>query len=223
MRDENITLCCCSRGNDLYYKVPIYVLRQSRIFKKLNYYTFQCGHEPVIDQLLPEVAKIETDYIHYFDGDVGLDFSTTEKLVECDKDIIVSRVWHYIFGQDVHLNVHYTDKLERHHAPKAGGIEPIAASSFSSMMIKPKVLQAFIDAGESFQHWSPLLPEACKDKLHRDTVFFAKAHYLGFQPYVCWDVPVGSHHRMMLLETNALASFAHDWYAEGAGNNVKKT
>ena len=206
MRDEKLILCCASRGNDLYYKIPIYTLNQTKKFKHLNYVTAQNGNMPAEDQLLFGMLKYDFDYIHHFDGDVGLPYDASEKLVECGKDVVCSPVWHYVFQQDIHLNVHYSPKFERHCKPKPSGLEPIYASSMSSLMLSRRVIETFVNKKESFQHWSPLLPESMRNNPW-DNIFFAKLHMLGFQPYMCWDVEVGEHHRMVLLSTTTLAAF----------------
>ena len=217
-RPEKVCFGTCSKGCDLHWQVPFYLLFQRNRFKHFDFFvavsTMRASWHKVFEWFLDSDAE----YLHCFDADVGLSAETTERLIDSGKELVISPVWHYVAIQnDIHLNVHL-EKVGPYYRrtciARESGCEKIEAGSFASLLIKRSVLEAFVEAGESY--FAP--DEAMRgDGLIQDNVFFEKAKKLGFQPYVQWGIPIGEHMRTVRLNSETLGRFI-ERIKNGAGS-----
>lgn len=167
-----------------------------------------CGFSASIaqEQVFQEAEKKNVDYLLMIDSDVMPPMDAIDKLLSCNKDMIVAPIWHYsAYHGILHLNV--TRKLGDHlfHS-KESGIEEMEAASFGCFLISKRVLKEFVGRREMFVTWSSLLPRELFGS-SSDTVLFKKAEKMGFKLYVCWDVKGCEHFTKVHLSNRVLGNF----------------
>jgi hypothetical protein len=217
-----VVIAYTSRGNDLYYQLPRYILHQERIFGGIGVVVGVSLWGPATEKLFSDVARAEWDFMHILDSDVCPDDNTTNVLVSNDLDICASPVFMYDPGtNDVHLNmVRALGTNEREYAP-GKGIEKMFASSFASVVIKKRVFDAFMMAGEKFCSTSPLIEDFPNHETFApDTVFYCKAARLGFEAFMDWTVPFGTHHKLCYFNSPFVVTLAERFGVPGTATRA---
>lgn len=155
------------------------------------------------------VDKLGTfDYYMQIDSDIIPPVGALESMLTKDKDIVVAPIWHYDpLSKDIHINIHLNNLRERIYGLRTGGCDKIYASSLGCVLMKHKVIETFVKAGENPIKWSPLLGEYTGEDIHNDNVFFAKANKLGLEVWVDWGVKNVVHRRTIELSTEVLDRF----------------
>lgn len=199
--DASLVLAYCSRGSDMVYSFPQYVLIQDRKFRSLQLVAGVHLWGTAVENTFQYISGLRFDFCHFLDCDVCPKENTTELLVLDDKDVIVSPVWHYDASTDwAHLNVTYTrDRKASHLVKEPGtGIERVAGGSFASVVIKKRVFDAFVMADETFTTWTPMIDESFKAS-PPDAIFFEKVNVMGYECWVDWNCGVGTHAKYVLF------------------------
>jgi hypothetical protein len=153
--------------------------------------------------------EANSDFVHILDTDIGLSHDTAARLMARDVDIVSSPLYFYDpANNDIHLNVHYSKDLCREYTPRMppDGIERIFATAFGSVMIKHRVLETFKQANESFCSWTDFLAEEYKTA-SPDTIFFLKAQEFGFEVWMDWSIPIGTHHKYARINSTMAEKF----------------
>lgn len=128
-------------------------------------------------------------------------------MAQVDLDICASPVWMYDPStNDLHLNAIRTQGTREYRLGK--GIEKVFNTSFGSVLIRRRVLDAFVMAKEKFTEPSPLISEFQGHELFPpDSVFFAKAAKLGFPVHIDWTCPFATHHKYAQFNTPFVMNF----------------
>lgn len=205
-RSERVILLYATTGNDLNYNVPAYIIQNSGFFEKFSFAFTLCGFEAAHDAALDDLARgpYDFDYVHIMDSDVVPAFDTTKRLVSHGLDVVVSPVWMYdATCNDIHLNATIHPEMLRE--KKIGsGLQKIYTSSFSSIVIHRRVLQAFAMADEPFCKMSPMVEGKCTAGKRPDCIFFARLAEMGFEAWVDWDCGDATHFRYVSLNQDAI-------------------
>lgn len=196
MLDTHVFLGMHTRGNDLYWRTVLYVIAQTFIFKRISLAFSVSTWTVATKKLFDHFLNTKAEFLQLIDSDVCPPEETTAKLASHDADIVTAPVWMYEpNNNNIHLNVTKDiDHDVRMYEAGDGGLEEIENASFSAMLIRRNVLQGFVDAGESYAEWSPLIGDHIKPHTH-DLVFCQKARALGFKLYVDWDIKPATHHK----------------------------
>jgi hypothetical protein len=204
-----VAIAFTTRGNDLYWKTVLWLLNQSNIFQDFSILASVSLWGPGAEQLFEQVTKMACDGVLVVDSDVAPANATLLRLIESGKDIVTCPVWMYDGAtHDVHLNCHYDDRRQRVYQPKQPivGLEKVWASSWGCVWIRKRVLEMFVQAKETFSKWSPILPKEL-DSIPPDTIFYAKAHALGFDVWMDWSCEFATHHKLVALDSPTLEVF----------------
>jgi len=212
---NSILFTFMTRGNDIYHEFLNYLVRQARLFEKFSLALVQNSWRPATEELFNMGLESKCDWVMIMDTDIGLRHDTTARLMTNDKDIVASPLYFYDpASNDIHLNVHYTPDLAREYTPRMpdGGIEKVLATAFGSVLVKHRVLETFAQAKESFCTWSDFISEEYKNA-SPDTIFFLKAKEFGFQTWMDWRIPIGTHHKYCHFNsTLAERHYVHRWF-----------
>jgi hypothetical protein len=206
---KSVVFLYMTRGNDIYHEFVTFLLRQSRLFPKFSCALVQNSWRPATEEMFQLGLESPCEFIHIMDTDIGLRHDTTARLMARDLDVVSSPLYFYDpASNDIHLNVHYTDVLAREYTPRMpdGGVEEIYATAFGSVVVKHRVLETFAQANESFCVWSNFLDEKHKD-CSPDTIFFLKCREFGFQIWMDWSVPIGTHHKYARFNSTLAEKF----------------
>ena len=203
----SVALAYTSRGNDVFWGMPLYILNQREIFGNLKLFVGVYLWGTPIEKLLTDCLSVQWDFLHLMDSDVFPDNGTTKALISNDLDICASPVWMYDPStNDLHLNAIRTQGTREYRLGK--GIEKVFNTSFGSVLIRRRVLDAFVMAKEKFTEPSPLISEFQGYELFPpDSVFFAKAAKLGFPVHIDWTCPFATHHKYAQFNTPFVMNF----------------
>jgi len=208
--DTNVVFAFMTRGNDIYYKLVMYLLQQKEAFKNMGLVTAAKMWGGGACELLFNIAvQTEAAFFHILDSDVAPQRDTTLRLMSHDLDVVASPLWFYDGCMNsIHLNVHYDNRCLREQTPKppTEGVEKVFATSFGSVLIKRRVLDMFKQSEESFVEYSSLIDESFKGA-PPDTIFFAKVNALGFDVHIDWGCEVGTHHKFVELNSPTIETF----------------
>ena len=194
----------CTRGNDLYYKLFDWLMPYinqpkipTEIVLQLSPYAASYGQK----RLFNYAVERDVDYLLMVDSDIGPPVDCLTQMLFHKKDIITIPIWHCDdLRHDIHYNVSRvgdTDVGSRLYS-RGSGLERIKSASFGILLINRNVLRKFVEKGESFVEWSPLIEEKYKQQ-QTDMIFFLKADKLGIESYVDWDVTGAIHSRVVEL------------------------
>lgn len=221
---KSVVFTYMTRGNDIYHEFVTYLLRQSRLFHKFSCALVQNSWRPATEELFQLGLESRCEFIHIMDTDIGLRHDTTARLMGNDKDIVASPLYFYDpASNDLHLNVHYTADLSREYTPRMpdGGIEEIFATAFGSVVVKHRVLETFAQANETFCTWTDFLDEQFKGA-SPDTIFFLKCREFGFQIFMDWTIPIGTHHKYARFNSTLAEKFyVQRWFDVTFGPEAK--
>ena len=208
MKNTHVYFAIPTRGNDLYWRLVVYLLEQKAAFSKMSLGFAINGWQASTEDLFQHIISSDAEYIQWIDADIGPASGTTQQLVERDVDIITAPVWMYDpKTNDIHLNVLSDFKREsRMYRPKRSGIEQVAQCSFSMLLISRNVIDAFRRAGESFCKWSPFIHKSWQ-VMPPDVIFCRKAQKLGLKIFVDWEVKPAEHHKYVSLSENTVEQF----------------
>jgi len=215
--EVKLALAYTSRGNDVFWGLPMYILRQREMFRDFKVFVGVYLWGTPIEKLFNDSLDQEWDYLHILDSDVCPEPNTSMALVANALDICASPVWMYDAStNDMHLNVLRAPGQREY---KLGnGIEKVFSSSFGSVMIARRVFDTFKMSGESFTKPSPLISEYLHYETYPpDTVFFAKAHKLGFSVHIDWTCQFATHHKYAFFNTPFVMNFVGKVVAGHAG------
>lgn len=203
MRKPKVTIAYMSRGCDLVYSAPAYVLAQERHFGEIQLLSALSVFGSNAEFLFEGLSELDTEFIHLIDADISPTLETTRALVSHDVDICSAPVWVYDEGRSsLHLNI--AEDCEKGWLSKPRkGLEQIFGATFSNLVIKKRVIDAFTLHSESFTEKTELV----KDFLYDSTegIFFMKAKRLGFKCYVDWDLSPCTHNRYALMDAPDLS------------------
>jgi hypothetical protein len=202
--DKHICLCFCTRGNDIYWRMMLFTLEQSNIFKKLSVCAAISLYGPSAEAMFEEAVKSNADYALIIDTDVGPRPDTVVRMIEREKDIVTCPTYMYNAADgQIHFNVHY-DGRKRVFVPREGGIEKVENTSWACVLVHRRVLEMFGQTNEKYTEWSPMLPESMKhrERYPPDSIFFEKARAFGFEIWVDWDLEIATHHKYVELSPN---------------------
>lgn len=200
-KKPKLAIAFTSRGNDLFYGLPAYILQQDRVFGDIACLAACSLWGPATERMFQALADKDFDFVHVLDSDVCPHPDTTQALVNHDLDIVSSPIWMYDAAtNDLHLNVCRDVNRTRQRYP-GKGIEEIYGASFASVVIKKRVFDAFCMAGEKFTHHSPLVSDLPEDRerMPPDAIFYTKALRLGFKCHMDWGCHFGTHHKHVML------------------------
>ena len=208
MLKTHVFLGIHTRGNDLYWRTVLYVIAQTFVFKRISLAFSVSTWTVATDDLFNHFLKTGAEFLQLIDADVCPPDTTTASLVARDVDIVTAPVWMYEpQNNNIHLNVaRDIDHDVRLYKPADGGLEEIENASFSAMLIRRNVIQSFVDAGESFSKWSPIVGDHIKPHTH-DLVFCQKARALGHKLYVDWDIKPATHHKHVAVCEETLEQY----------------
>ena len=196
-----LAVALSSRGNDIYINLVPFLIDIARRYNH-TICVGVCNFSAEAAQRLM-FQKLYTvpdwDYCLFVDSDIGPPAKAIDKLIEADKDIIGIPVWHCVLD-DVHLNVHYDEKLRLVHKEKEG-IEEVFFISFAFLLIKRGVFDELrkVDTVENPLDWSPMIDERWKQSPGQDHVLAAKFRKLGFKSYINWDIKGTIHYKTVPL------------------------
>jgi hypothetical protein len=194
-QNQKVAIAYTSRGNDLCYAMPGYILKQERKFPGLDVIAALSLWGPATENLFSTLANHPANLLHVVDSDVIPPDDALEKLVENDLDICAGPVFMYDSAtNDIHLNVCRKPTRERERSP-GEGIEKCYGASFACVLIKKRVLQAFIMAGEKFTEPSEMTADLPDPTPPPDAIFYHKAYKLGFPTFMDWRIGVASHNK----------------------------
>mgnify|MGYP001192829112 CR=1 FL=1 len=206
LANNRVMFAIPTRGNDIYWQLAVYLFQQSKIFKEIGLLFGLSGWQAASQHLFNSASVVDADFFQFLDSDIGPHHETTLQLMSHDLDMVTAPVWHYSpVDNDIHLNVHRKTTSGRVHTPGTG-LEPIASSSLACLLVKRRVFDVFLEAGESFCSWSPLIDKEL-DSTPTDVIFFAKAKKLGLQLWVDWDVTFPVHHKYVGLCQDSIEKF----------------
>ncbi len=200
---KSVTFLYMTRSNDIYHEFCTFLVRQAKIFERMGCALVQNSWRPAVEELFELGLECGSEFVHILDTDVGLQHDVAAKLMNRDLDIVASPLYFYDpAANDLHLNVHYDDRLAREYTPRMpeGGLEEIFATAFGSVMIKRRVLETFKQADESYCTWTDFIHEQFKD-CSPDTIFFIKCQEFGFKVHMDWSIKIGTHHKYARFNT----------------------
>ena len=199
---KKVLIGVATRGNDIYYKLCGWLLNQKSAKAECVDVMFAVCHTGAsFAQNLIFTKLVEQDYTHLFmvDSDINPTPDIIDRLLAHNKDIIKAPVWHYDPARlEIHVDITKEGDMERRYITPNGGVEKIYTTSFSCLMIKRRVLERFVEEGEDFTLWSPIVPKQYNG-LQSDTIFFAKTRKFGFEAWVDWGIRDVTHHRVVEL------------------------
>lgn len=208
MTDPYVLFAVPTRGNDIFWKLLVYLLGQLGEWKRVNLLMGLCGFKAAAEALMQAAARWKgADFVHFVDADVGPQPGSTEKLIARDVDIVTAPVWQYSAKDNlIHLNISYQDASIPTFAPQKAGLQKIRAASMASVVVKTKVLHRFLKDGESFTAWTEDIDTKLR-KAGPDVIFFEKARNYGFDAYVDWDVGFSTHNKLVGLDDTSIEKF----------------
>ena len=214
---KKVLIGIATRGNDIYYKLCGWLLNQkeSRL-DCIDVLFARCHTGAAFAQnlIFKKTVEYDYDYLFMIDSDICPPDDIIDRLIEHDKDIIKAPVWHYDPASlEIHLDVTKQGDIIRRHMCATVGVERILTSSFSCLLVKKCVLRRFVETGEDFTIWSPLIKDFYKD-LQSDTIFYAKTKALGFETWVDWGIRDIVHHRIVELGSPTLDKYMVNRLAE---------
>lgn len=205
--EKNVVFAFTTRGNDIYYGLLHFLIQQTNIFRNMGMTCSVSMWGPGAENLFQNLAKSTCDYVFVCDSDVAPTVDSVVRCIERGKDIVSVPTFMYDgANQDIHLNVHYDNTYRRVKNPKPGGLEKVYATSWAAVLISKRVLEMFVQLGEKFTAWSPLLPESEKE-LPPDTLFYRKAAAMGFDIWVDWDLEFATHHKFVALNSPTIERY----------------
>ena len=215
--NKKICIGFTTRGNDIFFRTVFFLLNQMNVFKNLSVMAVAKLWGPGSEQLFEAMAKGPYDYLLFLDSDVAPRDDTLVRMILRDKDIVSCPTWMCDMGArpHIHLNLHYGPDRKRVVVPKEGGLERVHSTSWACVGMKKRVLEMFLQTGESFTKWSELIDEKFKN-LEPDNKFFEKCHAFGFEVYMDWDLEFAVHHKYVALSAPVLEEFvARRFYGIG--------
>jgi hypothetical protein len=191
-----IAIAYTSRGNDLNFAVPSYILKISREFPDLDCVAALSLWGPATERLFHALAHHPADAFHMIDTDVIPPDDALVKMLKREVDICAAPIFMYDAStNDIHLNICRTPERKREHQPGTG-LEECFGASFACCLIRKRVLQKFVMASEKFTEPSDLTADLPDPTPPPDAIFYHKAQKMGFPTYMDWDIPIGTHHKM---------------------------
>ncbi len=206
--NKRVCIGFTTRGNDIYFRTVFFLLNQLNVFKNLSVMAVAKLWGPGSEQLFKAMAEGPFDYLLFLDSDVAPRDDTLVRMILRDKDIVSCPVWMCDMGAKphIHLNLHYGPDRQRVVTPKQEGLERVHSTSWACVGMKKRVLEMFLQTGESFTQWSDLIDERFKN-LEPDNMFFEKCNALGFEVYMDWDLEFAIHHKYVGLSAPVLEEF----------------
>ena len=199
---KKILIGVATRGNDIYYKLCGWLLNQKDSKAEHIDVLFAVCHTGAAfaqNLIFEQLVAQPYDYLFLVDSDLHPPDDIIDKLISHDKDIIKAPVWHYDpISLEIHADITKKEDMIRRYNCPTGGVEKIFTSSFSCLMIKRRVLERFIQKGETFTLWSPLIHPQFKAS-QSDSIFFAKTRAFGFDAWVDWSLRDVVHHKIVDL------------------------
>lgn len=198
-----------SRGNDIYYKLLLYLIHQKHMFPTMKCVVSQDSWRASTEGLMEMLVAIDSEFVHILDSDVAPRRDATARLLMHDLDIVAQPI--YFFEpteQLLHINVHRDKRFTYVHSPEdpEKGLEKIVSTSFGSVLIRHRVLEMFKQHKEPFTIWTSMLDERYQEAAP-DSVFFLKAQEMGFDVYVDWGSEFPIHHRPISLGTKSVETY----------------
>lgn len=221
MKNTHVYFAIPTRGNDLYWRLAVYLLAQKDRFEEMTLGFAINGWQAASEELFKHIVTCPTDFVQWLDADIGPAHDTTARLVRRNVDIITAPVWMYDpKNNDIHLNVlpSFGDE-SRLRRPKRNGIERMEQCSFAALLLRRNVIQTFADANEPFCTWTSFLDESWK-VYPPDVIFCRKAQKLGFEIYVDWEIPPAEHHKHVALGEDTIEQFFVNRVKEIYGNGT---
>lgn len=225
---KSIVIGIPTRGDDLHWGLAMFLINQAkRVDIKVGFVMCVCpiSARRAQEGNLKEMWNTDADYYMTLDTDIVPPEDAIDKMMACDKDVVVAPVWHFDPpSKEIHLNIHYKDLKYRSYLPKQGGMEKIAYASFGCVLMKKSVRDRFQGAGENPIRWSPLLGEQDPmNNMENDNIFFGKCIKLGVEAYVCWDVRGLVHNRRIAMSNEVLSSYYRRASAQEKGDYSAET
>ena len=203
-----------TRGNDLVTDLVQYLIsitvklgsNHTVMFSQSRYSAYDAQ-----ENMFKKLTELEWDYVLLVDSDVGPTMESLGKMFTLDKDMVTAPIWYFNHKHnDLHMNIFDPDNgLDRayNYHPQAIA-EKVLSTSFGMVLIKRKVIDAFVERGEPFVRWSPVVPEKSKTA-ESDYQFFYKAREFGFELWVDWSIKDIYHHRFINLGYETIERLAH--------------
>lgn len=204
---KKIGIGLATRGDDLIPNIIPFIMACTAKYD-CQFLSASCkfSAELAQDLIFEAAVKRDVDYLLMIDSDVVIPHDALEKLIAADQDMVSAPIWHYYPALGIfHLNV--TKELNKFvFQSKESGLEEMTAASFGCVLIKKKVLRAFVDRKEPFVKWSKFLSDDLAT-VSSDTIFYKKAQKMGFKLFVSWDVKGCEHYTKVHLSDRVLGNF----------------
>lgn len=213
-----VAIAYTSRGNDLVYALPGYVLKQERKYPGLDCIAALSLWGPATETLFSSLVNHPAEYFHIIDSDVIPPDDALDKMMANNVDICAAPAFMYDAAtNDVHLNICRKPTREREHIP-GKGLEKTYGSSFACCLIKKRVLQQFLMAKEAFTQPSEMTADLPDPTPPPDAIFYHKAQKMGFPTYIDWSINPCAHHKLVRINAPMVMNLLKN-YSEPAEND----